>query len=147
VDKIIDGMEFAVGLVVGLIAIFLVARWLRFRYYRASKLEGDQLPADIRIGYVKDALKSFQLARKGGMSHQQALDAHAALIGITKDESLPLDKATLEAVGGEAVAMLMVAAQTAPLNSGAPTPYRRLGITSAPILCEPRIPLHEEVPL
>ncbi len=47
-DAILSGIEFAIGLVVGLVMIFFVVRWLRYRYYR-SKLQGDDVPLDIRV--------------------------------------------------------------------------------------------------
>jgi hypothetical protein len=112
VDAIFTGIEFAIGLVVGLSMMFFVARWLRYRYYRNSKLRGEDLPPDIRVRRIKDALKDFERARLNGMTSEQAREAHVSLMTVARDESLPLDRKTLEAVGREAVAMLMIASAT-----------------------------------
>jgi hypothetical protein len=108
-DTILRGIEFAIGMVLGLVMIFFIARWLRYRYYRTSKRRGDDLPPGIRVRYVKDALKNYEQARRKGITPEQAKDAHVALMAAARDESLALDGKTLDALGREAVTMLKIA--------------------------------------
>jgi hypothetical protein len=114
VDAILSGIGFAIGLVIGLVMIFFAARWLRCRYYRASKQRGDDLPADIRAGYIKDALKDYQRARRKGLSPEQAREAYGNLMVVAQDNSLPLDQKTRDAVGKEVIAMMKIATATKP---------------------------------
>lgn len=108
-DTILSGIEFAIGLVVGLVMMFFVARWLRYRYYRASKRRGDDLPPDVRVRYVKDALKNYEQARRGGITPEQAKQAYADLMIVAQDDSLPLDGKTRDTIGEETITMLKIA--------------------------------------
>jgi hypothetical protein len=105
-DTIFSGIEFAIGLVAGLVMIFFVVRWLRYRYYRASKLQGDDLPIDIRVHCLKVALKECERARRKGMSPEQAKEAHVNLIMAAQDKSLPWK--LRDSLGREAVTMLKI---------------------------------------
>jgi hypothetical protein len=109
VDGFLNGMEFAFGLIAGLAILFFGARWMRYWYYSRSKLRGDELPPDIRVRHVKIGLKHYEKARQKGMSPEKAAEAYGLLMAITGDESIPMDQKTIDAVGREAVAMMLIA--------------------------------------
>ena len=74
VNTFINGIEFAIGMVAGLVLLFYVARWVRLCYYRASKRTGDALPPDIRVRLIRDAIKGFARMRRSNPTEEQARD-------------------------------------------------------------------------
>jgi hypothetical protein len=62
-DAIWNGIGFAVGLVVGLAAIFFLVRWLRFRWYLTPWADGEKMPFDIRQRMLRTAIAGFRKKR------------------------------------------------------------------------------------
>jgi hypothetical protein len=123
VNTFINGIEFAIGMVAGLVLLFYVARWVRLCYYRASKRTGDALPPDIRVRLIRDAIKGFARMRRSNPTEEQAREATAIMMATADDDSLPLDAKTLAALKQETVEMLKLAVRKYQDNSGPkPTP-------------------------
>jgi hypothetical protein len=62
-DAIWSGIEFAVGLVIGLTAIFFFIRWLRFRWYLMPWADSEKIPFDARQRMLRSAIAGFRKKR------------------------------------------------------------------------------------
>jgi hypothetical protein len=122
----INGIEFAIGMVAGLALLYYAARWLRLCYYRASKKQGDELPRDIRVRLIQDAIKGFGRMRRSNPTEEQAREATATMMAAVDDDSLQLDAKTHAALKQEMFEMLKVTMKkygenTSPASSPKPT--------------------------
>jgi len=103
-DAIWNGIGFAIGLVVGLAAIFFIGRWLRFRWYLTRWADRDQMPFDVRQRILRTAVAGFR-KRRAIMSPEERQKAAVQMLSIFGTDT-PMDAETQNELVAESMNML-----------------------------------------
>jgi hypothetical protein len=103
-DAIWYGFRLAIGLFSGFVAVFLFARWLRFRWYLTVWADANQMPLDVRKAILYRALRKYRRDRSR-MSQEERQRAAEVLLGAFGSDS-PIDDETRTELLNEAVRMI-----------------------------------------
>jgi hypothetical protein len=99
-----NGIGFAIGLVIGLLAIFYIARWLRYRWYLTPWADPEKMPFDVRQKILRGGVAGFR-RRRPRMSPEERKEAAVRLLSIFGTDT-PMDSETQNELVSEAMQML-----------------------------------------
>jgi hypothetical protein len=103
-DAIWNGIGFAIGLVVGLAAIFFIYRWLRFRWYLTAWADKEKMPFDVRQRILRSAVAGFR-KRRPTMSPEERQKAAVQMLSLFGTDT-PMDAETQNELVAESMKML-----------------------------------------
>ncbi|SRR5216683_3367327 len=103
-DVIWYGFRLAIGLFLGFVAIFLLVRWLRFRWYLTAWADANKMPMDVRKAILHKAVKKYRTERPK-MSAEERQKAATILLGALGTDT-PMDAETQDELVAEAFKML-----------------------------------------
>jgi len=102
-DAIWYGFKLAIGLVLGFATIFVLVRWLRFRWYLTVWANATQMPMDVRKAILHRAVKKYRRKRPT-MSPEERQRATEVLLAAFGTD-VPLDDETRTELLNAAVMM------------------------------------------